>query len=148
MDNQALYLDEQLCFRLYACSRAMTKAYQPMLQMFGITYPQYLVLMVLWEWWDEDDLDASVKRLGERLFLDSGTLTPLLKRMESSGLLTRKRDSLDERKVLLELTESGLALRPKVLSWLECQVEASAMDADQIARLREDLSGLLEALQS
>ena len=148
MDNQALYLDEQLCFRLYACSRAMTKAYQPMLQMFGITYPQYLVLMVLWEWWDEGDQDASVKRLGERLFLDSGTLTPLLKRMESAGLLTRKRDHIDERKVLLDLTEAGLALRPKVLSWLECQVESSALGADQIARLREDLSGLLEALQS
>lgn len=147
MPNQTLYLDEQLCFRLYACSRAMTKAYQPMLKMFGITYPQYLVLMVMWQWWDEGEQDASVKRLGERLFLDSGTLTPLLKRMESFGLLQRRRDDDDERKVLLQLTDEGLALRPKVLSWVECRVESGAMNAGDIAGLRDDLSKLLGELQ-
>lgn len=146
MDNQALYLDEQLCFRLYAASRAMTKAYQPMLQALGITYPQYLVLMVLWQWWDEEEQDASVKQLGERLFLDSGTLTPLLKRMESAGLLSRRRDAMDERKVLLSLSEAGLALRPKVLAWVGCEIESRAMNDELTGRLREDLSTLLGVL--
>ncbi|GAA5317894.1 MAG: MarR family transcriptional regulator [Candidatus Pelagadaptatus aseana] len=146
MDNQALYLDEQLCFRLYATSRAMTKAYQPMLQALGITYPQYLVLMVLWEWWDDEEKDVSVKRLGERLYLDSGTLTPLLKRMEAADLVRRQRDDVDERKVLLYLTEAGLALRPKVLAWVSCEVETRSMDERLIQRLRDDLSSLLGEL--
>lgn len=148
MSNQALYLDEQLCFRLYACSRAMTKAYQPMLQALGITYPQYLVLMVLWQWHDESEEDVSVKHLGERLNLDSGTLTPLLKRMEQAGLVQRQRDTNDERRVLVGLADAGLSLRQRALPWVESALSGMAFDQQELSRLKRDLSHLLEALQS
>ena len=101
-------LDHQLCFALYSSSLAMTKLYKPVLAPLGLTYPQYLVLLVLWE------TDAiGVGELGERLFLDSGTLTPLLKRMESAGLLARARDAADERRVVVTLSAAGRALRRK-----------------------------------
>lgn len=103
-----LRLSDQLCFSLYATSRAITQAYQPFLAPLGITYPQYLVLLVLWE---EDGL--LVKEIGERLELDSGTLTPLLKRLESSGLLRRRRGTVDQRQVRIELTAEGKALRQR-----------------------------------
>ncbi len=90
--SEYLRLDNQLCFPLYALSRQITNIYRPMLEKLGLTYPQYLVMMVLWE-----EKTASVKSLGERLWLDSGTLTPLLKRMEASGLIRRERSSDDER---------------------------------------------------
>ncbi len=99
-------LDRQLCFALYSASLAMTKFYKPLLEPLGLTYPQYLVLMALW---GQDDL--SVGELGERLFLDSGTLTPLLKRMEVAGWLQRARDAEDERRVRVALTERGRTLR-------------------------------------
>lgn len=148
MSNQALYLDEQLCFRLYACSRAMTKAYQPMLQALDITYPQYLVLMVLWQWHDQSEEDVSVKHLGERLRLDSGTLTPLLKRMEQAGLLQRQRDTADERRVMVRVAESGMALRQKALPWVTSAMSDMPMGSEQLQRLKSDLSHLLETLQS
>ena len=97
-----LALDHQLCFALYAASLAMTKAYKPLLAPLGITYPQYLVLLVLWE---GDGI--TVSQLGDRLTLDSGTLTPLLKRLDAQGLLQRQRDAADERRVLLHLTPAG-----------------------------------------
>jgi len=103
-----LHLDEQLCFALYNASRAMTRAYAPLLAPLGVTYPQYLVLLVLWE---RDGLP--VKRLGERLALDSGTLTPLLKRLEHQGLVERRRGSDDERVVRIHLTPAARALRGK-----------------------------------
>lgn len=130
-------LDEQLCFALYAASRAVTSAYAPILAPMGVTYPQYLALMVLWE---EDSL--SVKRLGERLELDSGTLTPLLKRLEAQGLVTRRRDSEDERVVRVELTSAGKALRKKaagIPKQLACHLGASLKD---VARLRDELRKL------
>ena len=99
-------LDNQLCFALYSSSLLMTKLYKPVLAPFGLTYPRYLVLLVLWE---TDRL--AVSELGERLFLDSGTLTPLLKRMESAGLLTRTRAVDDERRVIVGLSAQGRALR-------------------------------------
>lgn len=102
----SLRLSDQLCFSLYATSKAVTQAYQPFLAPLGITYPQYLVLLVLWE---NDGL--LVKEIGDRLELDSGTLTPLLKRLESAGLLRRKRGTVDQRQVRIELTPSGKALR-------------------------------------
>jgi MarR family transcriptional regulator, organic hydroperoxide resistance regulator len=105
--NVQLLLDNQLCFKLYAASRAMIRGYRPMLEQLGLTYPQYLVLMVLWEWQALPPLHATVKALGERLRLDSGTLTPLLKRLEQQGLVLRRRSTLDEREVLLELTQAG-----------------------------------------
>ncbi len=145
MDNSALYLDRQLCFSLYACSRAMTKAYQPMLARFGITYPQYLVLIVLWERHD-DSLAVSVKSLGDRLRLDSGTLTPLLKRMEVAGLLHRSRDPQDERSVLIGLTDAGIGLRLGVLDFLAQQLMLPSYDKSRVDRLRGELLWLLEAL--
>src|SRR5579875_3340210 len=106
--NQLLKLENQLCFTVYACSREIIRMYRPMLDKLGITYPQYLVLLVLWEM---DEL--TVSQLGERLYLDSGTLTPLLKRMESMGLITRRRSETDERKVYIYLTEQGQDLKTR-----------------------------------
>ncbi|WP_345949189.1 MarR family transcriptional regulator [Mucilaginibacter sp. PAMB04274] len=102
-------LDHQLCFPLYAASRLVTKCYQPVLDELGLTYPQYLVLMVLWE---SDAVNLS--RLSERLKLQSNTLTPLLKRMEELGLLTRQRSKQDERSIIIALTEKGKSLKSEV----------------------------------
>jgi DNA-binding MarR family transcriptional regulator len=107
-DTDLLRLDRQLCFALYSTSLVMTKLYKPLLAPLGLTYPQYLVMLLLWE---TDGL--GVGDLGERLYLDSGTLTPLLKRMEGAGLLTRQRDQQDERRVIVSLTAEGRALRAK-----------------------------------
>ncbi|MGK5170010.1 MarR family winged helix-turn-helix transcriptional regulator [Geodermatophilus sp. CPCC 205761] len=101
-------LEDQLCFALYAASRAMTARYRPMLDAIGLTYPQYLVMMLLWE---EDH--QTVGQLGTRLFLDSGTLSPLLKRLNTAGLVTRNRRLEDERSVSISLTEAGRALRDR-----------------------------------
>ena len=113
--DQALRLENQLCFALYSTSLAMTKIYKPMLDAIRLTYPQYLVMMVLWE---EDGL--MVSEIGERLFLDSGTLTPLLKRMEASGLLARLRDTEDERCVRVKLTAEGNSLRVEAAEIPSC----------------------------
>lgn len=102
MANEILKLENQLCFSLYATTRQMTKIYRPLLKELNITYPQYLVLLVLWE-----VQTISVKTLGQRLFLDSGTLTPMLKRMEENGMITRTRSKSDERVVEVTLTEKG-----------------------------------------
>ena len=91
----SLALDDQLCFKLYAASRAVTRAYKPMLDQLGLTYPQYLVMLVLWEWHAVAPPQPTVKALGERLLLDSGTLTPLLKRLEQLALITRRRSTRD-----------------------------------------------------
>ncbi len=106
-----LKLENQLCFPLYACSREIIKAYKPFLDPLNLTYTQYIVMMVLWE-----EKCISVRDLGEKLFLDSGTLTPLLKKMEQNGLLSRRRSSEDERVVLVEITEQGTALREQALA--------------------------------
>lgn len=102
----ALRLDQQICFPLYAASNLTTKLYRPLLREIGLTYPQYLVMMALWE-----RSPHSVGSLGDLLHLDSGTLTPLLKRMEGAGLILRQRDPADERRVLVSLTEAGAALK-------------------------------------
>src|SRR6476469_4394623 len=106
-----LALDKQFCFALYSASHAVTKTYKPLLDQLGLTYPQYLVMLVLWE---QDAI--LVKDIGARLFLDSGTLTPLLKRLQSNGLVERNRDPHDERQVRISLSEEGRALRAKALS--------------------------------
>ena len=103
-----LALDRQLCFALYSASLAMTKFYKPLLEPLGLTYPQYLVMLVLWQ-----DDGLMVSQLGERLVLDSGTLTPLLKRLEASGHVQRLRDTVDERRVMVQLTSTGRALRTR-----------------------------------
>ena len=100
--DDALKLDRQLCFAVYAAEHAFTRFYKPRLEKLGITYPQYLVMLVLWE---EDGL--TVKQIGDRLFLDSGTLTPVLKRLEGAALVVRRRDDKDERQVRVRLTEMG-----------------------------------------
>lgn len=101
-----LQLDQQICFPLYAASRLVTRLYQPLLEPLGLTYPQYIVLMILWE-----ESPCSVSRIGERALLASNTLTPLLKRLEQQGLVARRRAAHDERVVTIELTEAGKALR-------------------------------------
>ena len=107
----SLLLKNQLCFPLYACARETIKLYKPYLDELDLTYTQYIAMMVLWE-----KNTLSVKELGEALYLDSGTLTPLLKKMEAKGLLTRRRSTEDERSLLVSLTEEGLALRERALS--------------------------------
>ena len=145
-DTDLIRLDNQLCFMLYACSRAMTKAYQPMLQELSLTYPQYLVLMVLWEWADEMPEEPSVKALGVRLRLDSGTLTPLLKRMDDLGLLSRIRDTKDERRVFIKPTAKGISLQHKAKAWVGDTFAAADIPAQTIVSLRSDLQELLTKL--
>jgi DNA-binding MarR family transcriptional regulator len=135
-------LDEQLCFALYRASRAVVRAYADLLAPLGLTYPQYLTMLVLWE-----TDGVPVKRLGERLVLDSATLTPLLKRLEQQGLVSRRRDADDERVVRIHLTPAGRALQEKardVPRALACKM-GDDVDAElvaQIRRLRDELTGL------
>ncbi|PKM73234.1 MAG: MarR family transcriptional regulator [Firmicutes bacterium HGW-Firmicutes-16] len=110
MNDDALKLENQLCFPLYACSREVVKKYKPFLDKLGLTYTQYIAMMVLWE-----KKRVSVKELGESLYLDSGTLTPLLKRMESDGLVSRARSSEDERSLIVTITEKGEALKKEAV---------------------------------
>jgi DNA-binding MarR family transcriptional regulator len=136
-----LSLDSQLCFALYSASLAMTKLYKPLLVPLGLTYPQYLVMMVLWE-----SEDHTVNDLGKRLHLDSGTLTPLLKRMETAGLLLRQRDEVDERRVRVTLTASGRALKAQaqaIPQAIGCQLNMAHQD---IADLRVTLTQLRQRL--
>jgi MarR family transcriptional regulator, organic hydroperoxide resistance regulator len=137
-----LALDQQLCFALYAASLAMTKAYKPLLAPLGLTYPQYLVMLVLWE---GDGI--AVSQLGERLTLDSGTLTPLLKRLEALALLQRLRDVADERRVLLQLTPAGRALRAQAVAVPQAIACATACDLQQISALAAQLHQLRRQLQ-
>jgi MarR family transcriptional regulator, organic hydroperoxide resistance regulator len=147
--DDVLGLDQQLCFALYSASRAMIRAYQPLLEPLGITYPQYLTLLVLWQ---EDGV--SVKRLGERLSLDSGTLTPLLQRLEAQGLVRKQRSDEDERVVLVHLTAAGRQLRAKAKSIpkaLACQSGFDLSDAGavhELAALRARLHALTRTLTS
>lgn len=136
-----LHLDAQLCFALYATSLAMTKVYRPLLAPLGLTYPQYLAMLVLWE---GDGI--SVSQLGERLTLDSGTLTPLLKRLAALGLLQRRRDPQDERRVLLRLSAAGLALKAQALAVPQTIACATACDLQQISTLAAQLKALRHQL--
>ena len=110
-DYDALKLENQLCFPLYACAKEITRRYKPFLDRIGLTYTQYITMMVLWE-----KGELSVKELGESLYLDSGTLTPLLKRLEQKGLLTRKRSERDERSLEVRITKEGTKLRDLALT--------------------------------
>jgi len=138
-------LDQQLCFALHATSRAVTQAYGPLLAPLGVTYPQYLVLLVLWE-----DDGLTVSGIGERLHLDSGTLTPLLKRMEAAGLLTRTRAAEDERRVVVALSTMGRGLRRKaahvpneVACAVGCKLNEIAELTAQLQSLRSNVAGHL-----
>jgi MarR family transcriptional regulator, organic hydroperoxide resistance regulator len=146
--DDLLRLDRQLCFALYSAQRAMTRAYAPLLEPLGLTYPQYLTLLALWE-----TDGVAVKRLGEQLALDSATLTPLLKRLEAQKLVTRRRDADDERVVRIHLTDRGRALRAKaraIPTALACRAGFDIARSGEIARLgrlREDLHALVRQLE-
>ncbi|MBD8135182.1 MarR family winged helix-turn-helix transcriptional regulator [Peribacillus frigoritolerans] len=135
-------LEDQLCFLLYASSREMTKKYKPLLDKLEVTYPQYLVLLLLWE---QDTL--TVKKLGELLALDSGTLTPMLKRMEQNGLIVRERSTEDERSVMIKLTEKGLGLQEDAC-FIPDRISAMSGDDKKVVEdLKASLLQLLKTLQ-
>ncbi|MBU8539230.1 MarR family winged helix-turn-helix transcriptional regulator [Falsiroseomonas tokyonensis] len=138
--SPCLKLEDNLCFALYAANHAFTAAYKPLLDPLGLTYPQYLVLLVLWE-----AEDQTVKALGQRLHLDSGTLTPLLKRMETAGLVRRRRDAEDERQVRIALTEAGRALQARTVE-VQRRLSCLLQEASPAA-LRDALLALTRALR-
>ncbi len=136
-----LALDNQLCFALYSAQLALNKVYRQLLARLGLTYPQYLVMLVLWEG------DArTVSEIGERLFLDSATLTPLLKRLETAGLITRTRAREDERQVIIELTAQGRALKQKARAVPEALLCASGCTPREIGGLKKQLEALRDNL--
>lgn len=134
-------IDQMLCFAVYAAGHAFTRFYKPRLDVLGLTYPQYLVFLVLWE---RDDI--SVKALGERLFLDSGTITPLIKRLEARGLVMRRRDEDDERQVRIKLTVEGKALKNKAESVPLAAMKGTGLSDDAAEALRHELLALRERL--
>jgi|SRR5689334_1054592 len=144
--DMPLLLSNQLCFAVYSTAHAFNRFYKPLLERLGLTYPQYLVMMVLWE---EDGM--AVKEIGERLFLDSGTLTPLLKRMEAAGLIRRTRSTEDERQVIVALTPQGEALKDKarslplsILAASQCSVAELAALKKEVEQLRDKLNAAVE----
>lgn len=138
----ALLLDNQLCFALYSTSLQMTKTYKPLLQSIGLTYPQYLAMLVLWE---RDGI--TVGEISTRLLTDPGSLTPLLKRLESEGLLQRNRSREDERVVMVHLTDKGRALQQQAKQVPQCILKASGRSLEQLQQLQADLLDLRESLQ-
>ena len=140
---ESLLLDNQLCFALHSTSLLMTKVYKPLLQAIGLTYPQYLAMMVLWE---EDEL--TVSEISSRLLTDPGSMTPLLKRLEAEGLLSRTRSREDERVVVVELTDTGRALQEKAKDAPQCILGASGMALEQLRKLQGDLIALRANLQT
>ncbi|MCR5889464.1 MarR family transcriptional regulator [Hymenobacter sp. J193] len=136
-----LKLENQLCFPLYAVSRMFTKAYQPFLQEMDLTYPQYLVLLLLWE-----HRELTVKALGDKLLLDSGTLTPLLKRMEQKQWVSRRRDPRDERSVIISIQPAGEALQQQACRIPEHLIERLQLSVPEFEALRQQLNTLLTRL--
>lgn len=141
--SDLLKLDNQLCFAVYSASLAMTRLYKPLLDKLGLTYPQYLVLLVLWE---GDGL--TVSELGERLSLDSGTLTPLLKRLEANGLVARIRDVADERRVHISLTATGRRLKQRAANIPGCLMAASQCSVDELVALTRQLQVLRDRVKA
>ena len=139
--DQSLRLENQFCFALYSTSLAMTKIYKPILDAIHLTYPQYLVMLVLWE---EDGL--TVSEIGERLFLDSGTLTPLLKRLEATGLLVRLRDTEDERRVRIKLTAAGNSLRVKATEIPSCISDMTGYSLSELLFLSQNIKSFRQRL--
>lgn len=136
---ESLKLSKQLCFPLYACSREMIKLYKPFLDELGLTYTQYITLMVLWE-----HKAMTVKALGQELYLDSGTLTPLLKKLEEKGLVTRRRSDLDERNLIVTITELGESMRDRALHIPEEMAKCVNLPKEDIRDLYRMLHQLLE----
>ena len=139
--DDPLRLDRQICFPLYAASNLINRLYRPVLSKLGLTYPQYLVMLALWE-----QAPRTVGALGEALYLDSGTLTPLLKRMEQAGLLTRKRDPEDERRVQVDLTGEGRALKAEAQRVPETLTAGFEGDPADIEKLRDSVQALVATL--
>ncbi|MFE2294051.1 MarR family winged helix-turn-helix transcriptional regulator [Streptomyces sp. NPDC059452] len=140
-DEELLRLDHQVCFSLHAASRAFGGYYRQALKGLGLTYPQYLVMLVLWE-----DGPQPVKAIGGRLHLDSGTLSPLLKRLEAAGLVRRERSREDERSVLIELTDEGAGLRERALSVPRGVLAATGLSVGEVLGLQEVLGRVTAAL--
>lgn len=135
-------LADLLCFAVYSASHAFNRVYKPLLERLGLTYPQYLVMVTLWE-----DDDQRVSQIGERLFLESSTLTPLLKRLEVAGFVSRSRDAADERVVRVRLTEAGRALRAQAAEIPGCILAASGLSLDELLRLKDEIGRLRAALE-
>ncbi|MCC9307408.1 MarR family transcriptional regulator [Kitasatospora sp. RB6PN24] len=143
VDDSWLRLDNQICFALHAASRAFNAVYRDALQELGLTYPQYLVMLVLWE-----HGELGVKQIGERLRLDSGTLSPLLKRLEGNGLVRRERSAADERSVTVRPTAAGAALREQAAELPRRVAAATGLDMAAVADLRDRINRLTAALDT
>ncbi len=135
-------LDDMLCFSLYSASHAFTRVYKPLLDPLGLTYPQFLVMVSLWA---RDD--QTVGELGEGLFLESSTLTPLIKRLEANGLLTRTRSKTDERQVRVCLTKMGAAMKAKASELALCVFEATGLQLDELVRLQGQITKLRDHMR-
>ena len=136
---ESLKLSKQLCFPLYACSREMIKLYKPFLDELGLTYTQYITMMVLWE-----HKAMTVKALGQELYLDSGTLTPLLKKLEERGLVNRRRSDVDERNLIITVTEKGQALRDEALHIPEEMTKCLNLEKSEIREIYRLMYKMLE----
>ena len=141
--DQLLRLDNQICFAVYSAAHAFNRVYKPLLDRLGLTYPQYLVMLALWE---RDGVP--VKDIGERLFLDSGTLTPLLKRLETAGLVKRTRSTEDERQVLIALTPQGQALKEKARNVPQSILAASDCSVAELVALKSEIVSLRDRLNA
>lgn len=139
LPEPSIALDDQLCFSMYRTSKALTALYRPLLDRMGLTYPQYLVLMALW---DQDD--QTVRELSDRVDLDAGTMSPMLKRMAALELITRERNPADERQVRIRLTEAGRALKQPACGVSEALIEALAFDAERITALKQELDEIFQ----
>ena len=137
--NEMLKLENQLCFPLYACAKEVVRRYMPLLEPLGLTYTQYLAMMVMWE-----HKSISVKDMGRLLYLDSGTLTPMLKKMEKAGLISRRRSEKDERMVIVSITERGEALQEKVAEIPSKIAECVTLDNDEAMQLYTLLHKLMK----
>ncbi|MBT2722756.1 MarR family winged helix-turn-helix transcriptional regulator [Bacillus sp. ISL-46] len=142
MDNNKLKLENQICFKIYSAEREITKLYRNLLEELDVTYPQYLVMLVLWE-----EKSVTVKELGHRLFLDSGTLSPMLKRMEGNGLIERRRSLEDERTVIISLTKKGEDLKGKAQCIPTKLLENLSLDLVELNNLNQTLSTILNRIQ-
>jgi MarR family transcriptional regulator, organic hydroperoxide resistance regulator len=141
--DRPLQLDNQICFAIYSAAHAFNRVYKPLLDRLGLTYPQYLAMLVLWE-----SDGVSVKEIGERLFLDSGTLTPLLKRLEAAGLIRRTRSTQDERHVLIALTSRGQALKDRARSVPLSILAASQCSVSDLSELKDEIVALRDRLNA
>lgn len=142
-DAPILAPEQQLCFAVYAAGQAFSRLYRPLLEPLGLTYPQYLVMLILW-----DGKPVTVTGIGRRLGLDTGTLTPLLKRLEASDLVVRTRSAEDERRVVVTLTEKGRQLKAEAKAIPEAVACASGRDLPDVMRLRDDINALSKALDA